>query len=127
NNPPPGVAKGASIMAVQVFSDITDAATCGGTAPCVGAFTSDIISGLERVYTVALAGRSIAAVNMSLGGTNFDAPCDSEPYKPMIDTLRSIGIASVIASGNDGSPFGLSSPGCISTAVSVGSTDKSDA
>ena len=124
----PGVAKGAHIMAVQVFSQITDADSCGGAAPCVGAFTSDVIAGLERVYAVALSGQqNIVAVNMSLGSSVFTSPCDSDPQKPMIDALRGIGVATVVASGNSGYPIGLSSPACISSAVSVGSTDKSDA
>src|SRR5207253_815058 len=55
SHPFPGVAKGAELMAVQVFTSVIDAASCGGAAPCVGAFSSDIIAGLERVYTIALA------------------------------------------------------------------------
>ena len=53
-------------------------------------------------------------------------PCNDQPYKPIIDNLRSIGIATVIASGNSGIPFAISSPACISSAVSVGSTNKDD-
>jgi subtilisin len=122
-----GVAKGASVFAIQVFTRVIDPASCGGVAPCIGAFSSDVIAGLERVYAVALAGtRDIAAVNMSLGGTLFTAPCNDEPYKPIIDNLRSIGVATVIAAGNSGIPFAISSPGCISSAVSVGSTNKND-
>jgi subtilisin len=126
NNPPPGVAKGAKLMAVQVFSKVIDANSCGGTAPCAGAFSSDIIAGLERVYDVALAGRNIASVNMSFGGDLFSQACDDEPEKPIIDNLRAIGIASVVAAGNSGSPDSLTSPACISSAVSVGSTTKTD-
>jgi len=123
----PGVARGANLMAVQVFTRVIDAASCGGAAPCLGAFTSDIIAGLERVYQVALQGqRRIAAVNMSLGAGLFSSYCDSEPYKPAIDNLRAIGIPSIIAAGNQGWPWGLSSPACISTAISVGATTKTD-
>ena len=126
-HPFPGVAKGADLMAVQVFTQVIDAASCGGTAPCVGAFSSDIIAGLEHVYDVALAGQhQISSVNMSLGGDVFDAACDDQPYKPIIDNLRSIGVATVIAAGNSGWPFGITAPACISTAVSVGATDKQD-
>lgn len=120
-----GVAKGAQLMAVQVFSRIIDAASCGGIAPCAGAFTSDIIAGLERVYALAPS-RSIAAVNLSLGGGTYDAPCDDQPYKPIIDNLRAIGVATVIASGNSSSGTQMSAPACVSSAVSVASTDKSD-
>ncbi len=120
-----GVAKGAQLMAVQVFSKITSTKSCGGIAPCLGAFTSDIIAGLERVYTVAPS-YNIASVNMSLGGSLFSAPCDGEPEKPIIDNLRSINIATAIAAGNNSSTSALTSPGCISSAISVGSTDKSN-
>ena len=120
-----GVAPDAQLMAVQVFSEITSTISCGGPAPCLGAFTSNIIAGLERVYARAPA-LNVVSVNMSLGGSSFAAPCDSEPYKPIIDNLRSIGIATVVASGNNASTSGISTPACISTAISVGSTDKSN-
>jgi hypothetical protein len=110
-------------MAVQVFSRFTSG--CGIAIACAAAWDSDIIEGLERVYA-RRDSRNIVAANMSLGGDSFSAPCDSEPYKPIIDNLRSVGIASVIAAGNNGSSSSLTSPGCISSAISVGSTNKSD-
>jgi subtilisin len=122
-----GVARNAQIMAVQVFSEVLDPDTCGGTAPCMGGFTSDIIAALERVYAVALSGqRNVVSVNMSLGGGSFAAPCDTEPYKPSIDNLRSIGIASIVASGNGFDSSNISSPACVSSAVSVASTTNAD-
>jgi subtilisin family serine protease len=126
-HPASGVAPGAQIMAVQVFTKITNAQVCGGDAPCVGAFASDIVAGLEHVYSVAVAGTyNVAAVNMSLGGGLFGAACDNTPYKPSIDRLRAIGVATVVAAGNDGWPFGLAAPACVSSAVSVGATTKTD-
>src|SRR5205814_7322551 len=103
-----------------------NAFACGGIAPCAGAYNSDIIAGLERVYAVA-ALRNVVSVNMSLGGATSATTCDSDPTKPMIDNLRSIGVATVIAAGNNGSTAQLTAPGCVSTAVSVGSVDKDDA
>jgi hypothetical protein len=120
-----GVARGAHIVAVQVFSIVTDATSCGGVAPCAGAFTSDIIAGLEHVYSVAGAFNVVSA-NMSLGGATFTAPCDDEPEKPAIDNLRAIGVATVVAAGNDYAGNAIASPACISSAISVGSTDKSN-
>jgi subtilisin len=120
-----GVAKGAHIVAVQVFSIVTDSATCGGSAPCPGAYDSDIISGLEHAYAVA-ASFNVASVNMSLGGATFSAPCDDQPEKPAIDNLRAVGVASVIAAGNDYAFDSLAAPACISSAISVGSTDKTN-
>jgi subtilisin len=120
-----GVAPDARLMAVQVFSQVTNPTNCGGSAPCMAAFTSDIIAGLERVYALAPA-LNVVSVNMSLGGNTFTAPCDTQPYKPIIDNLRARGVATVIASGNNFAVSGISTPACISTAVSVGSTDKSN-
>jgi subtilisin family serine protease len=120
-----GVARGAHVMAVQVFSRFTRFADCGGAPPCVAAYTSDIIAALERVYALR-ATHNFAAVNMSLGGGSFDSPCDTDPVKSIIDNLRSVEIATVVASGNGGSPTALSSPACVSSAVSVGATTKTD-
>ncbi len=120
-----GVAKGAHIVAVQVFSIVTDPGSCGFAAPCAGAFTSDIIAGLEYVYSVA-GSLNVVSVNMSLGGATFTTACDGEAEKPAIDNLRSINVATVIAAGNDSAGNAIASPGCISSAISVGSTDKSD-
>ena len=120
-----GVGRGASIMAVQVFSRINSFLDCGGAPPCLGSFTSDILAALERVYELRTT-HDFASVNMSLGGGLFSAACDDEPYKPFIDNLRAAGIATVIASGNDGSTNQLSAPACVSSAVSVGATTKDD-
>nr|WP_281174041.1 S8 family serine peptidase [Methylomicrobium agile] len=43
-----------------------------------------------------------------------------------MDNLRSVGIATVISSGNASYTDSMGAPGCISTAVSVGSTNKND-
>src|SRR5262249_50385529 len=45
-----GVAKGAGIMAVQVFSQFDGLLDCGFFPPCIAAWDSDVIAGLERVY-----------------------------------------------------------------------------
>ena len=120
-----GVAKGAQIMAVQIYSLFTGSADCGGAPPCVLAWTSDIVAGLDRVNTVR-ATRNISSANLSLGGGLFTAPCDGEPEKSIIDTLRSAKIATVIAAGNHSSATGIESPSCISSAISVGATNKDD-
>jgi subtilisin family serine protease len=86
-------------------------------------YTSDQVRGLERVYALRDT-YQIAAVNMSLGGGQYTANCDAEntALKAAIDNLRSVGIATVIASGNNGYRNALSAPACISSAVSVGAT-----
>src|SRR5215212_488287 len=120
-----GVAKGANIMSVQVFSRFTGAACGGGEDPCALSFTSDQIAGLERVFNLRLT-RNFSSVNMSLGGGRFFSNCDTDPRKAIIDNLRSVGIATVMSSGNSGFTDSMGAPACISSAVSVGSTTKSD-
>jgi hypothetical protein len=115
-----GVAKDSKIIAVQVFS----LTSFGGLT----AYDSDIILGLERVYALR-DDFSIAAVNLSVGtSTTYPEYCDvvDPALKTSIDKLRSVGIATIIASGNGSSKTGISSPACISTAVSVGATTKLD-
>jgi hypothetical protein len=88
-------------------------------------YDSDQIRGLERVYDLR-GSLAIAAVNMSLGGGGYtsQASCDSanRTRKTIIDTLRTAGIATIVASGNEGFVNALSAPACISSAISVGST-----
>ena len=109
-----GVAPGAQILAIQVFSHFP-------AAGAVMSYTSDQIKALERVYALKDTYK-IAAVNMSLGGGKFTASCDSDrqALKAAIDNLRSAGIPTVIASGNDSWTNAISAPGCISSAISVG-------
>jgi len=126
-----GVARSSDIIAIQVFSSFDSAGSCRGASntPCALAFVSDQVAGLERVYELR-NDFDIAAVNMSLGGGGYADPaeCDSNEAsrKAAIDTLRSVGIATVVASGNSGSRDTISTPACISSAVSVGSTTDGD-
>jgi hypothetical protein len=61
---------------------------------------------------------------MSIGGGRSFSTCDSDSRKAIIDKLRGVGIATVIASGNDGWSDSTGYPGCISSAITVGSTTK---
>jgi subtilisin family serine protease len=120
-----GVAQDAGVIAIQVFSRFDGQTFCGSSSPCVLTYSSDQIRGLERVFELRES-YQIAAVNMSLGGGRYYNTCDDNSLKPIIDQLRAAGIATVIASGNDGYTDSMSGPACISSAVSVGSTTKSD-
>ena len=114
-----GAARDAQVIAIQVYSGFT-ASACGGT-PCVMAYTSDIIKGLERVQALREL-YAISAANLSLGGGSYTEPCDSDPTKPAIDSLRAAGVATVVASGNSGYVNALAAPACVSSAISVGAT-----
>jgi subtilisin family serine protease len=125
-----GVARGAGIIAIQVFSKFTGA-NCDDDVedPCAKSYTSDTIAAMQRVYELRNT-YNIAAVNMSLGGGSYtsQAACDQadSARKAAIDQLRAAGIATVAASGNEGSSNAMSAPGCISSVISVGATTKSD-
>jgi subtilisin family serine protease len=120
-----GIAKDAMLIAIQVFSRFDSVVNCGSTTPCVLTYTSDQILGLQQVYALRNT-YNIAAVNMSLGsGRYFDqATCDATnaPIKAIIDTLRSVNIPTIVASGNDGFIDSIAAPACLSSAISVGAT-----
>ncbi|WP_334143993.1 S8 family peptidase, partial [Rhabdothermincola sp.] len=124
--PPPatsGVAPGASILAVQVFTADYSSTRCGGPVPCLATFDADLIAALDWVVGEQLASPNIAAVNMSLGGGGTSGACDTDPLKPAIDALAALGVTTVGASGNSGSKSRIVSPACISTVLAVGALD----
>ncbi|MGY0635905.1 MAG: S8 family serine peptidase [Paraglaciecola chathamensis] len=124
-----GVAKDADIIAIQVFSKILDSNYCSGSPPCLGAYDSDVIQGLERVYALRNT-YSIPSVNLSLGSGGYlsHEACDSanSSYASAVSKLNDAGIAVVIASGNNGYSNKISAPGCVSHAISVGATTDND-
>ena len=122
-----GVAPGASIMAVKIVSMSSNCAP--RPAPCIGARSSDTIQGLEHIQ---YSQRRVAAVNISYGdGTYHTTPCYAD-IEGTVANMRSVGIATILSSGNSavatGSfQTGIGSPGCTISGVSVGSvTDGSD-
>jgi subtilisin family serine protease len=121
-----GVAPGASIAAVQVFSRSTSGCP-NGAAVCAVGYTSDLLAGLNHVATLART-RPVAAVNLSLGGGSYPASCDSaQPaLKSAVDTLRNLGVVTVVSSGNSGSSSTISSPACLTGVVAVGSSSLTD-
>jgi subtilisin family serine protease len=122
-----GVARGADLIAINVFSRSDNVVVCGGAPPCAIAFEGDIIDGLEEVLALS-GGMGVAAANLSLGGGQFTAFCDgaSANATDVIEDLRDAGVATVIASGNNGFDGAVSWPACIAEAVTVGATDDND-
>ncbi|MEV4162399.1 S8 family peptidase [Nonomuraea dietziae] len=122
-----GVAPGAGIVAVQVFSRVNDEDACGAAA-CLMAFESSLRLAVDHVASLAPA-TPIAAMNLSLGGQLSDTSCDTseegQVFKPKIDDLLAKGVATVVAAGNEyfeGTTF----PACVSSAVAVGASDNGD-
>ena len=110
-----GVAPDAKIVAVKVF-------------PACEGFTYDsvILSGLDFVISNR-AKFNITAANMSLGasptGDNSSVGfCDtfSPQFAGPIDSATAAGIVVTVAAGNSGTSNQISSPGCVTSAVSVG-------
>jgi subtilase family protein len=121
-----GVAPSAKLIAINVFSRFDGADNCDPRpSPCARSFVSDQIKGLERVMALR-SSLNIASVNMSLGGGKHTSSCDGDSRKAVIDNLRSVGIATVISSGNSSFNDAVGAPACISSAITVGSTTKND-
>jgi Subtilase family len=124
------VAPGASLISIQVTTRLENCVP-GGIA-CLIFFESDLIRALERVLALAGPGNAnrVAAVSTSVGNGRFlsQAACDTwfTPIKTAIDHLRSIQVPVIFSAGNNGYTDGLIAPACISSAVSVGATTKTD-
>jgi len=116
-----GVAKKAQIIAIKIAGK-SEISTVKKPLFSIGSQQS----ALEYVYTTLANTYDIAAVNMSLNSsTDFSSgPCDKDSRKPYIDNLYSLGIATIISSGNHGHKSELAKPACISSAISVGATNK---
>ena len=121
-----GVAGEANLISIQINSKVNDADFCGsGGAPCLITQLSDVMHGLDHVFDLNRKnpGYGIAAVNISASLGGYTGNCDNgNPIKRSIDQLRSVGIATAVASGDERHTDALGSPACISSAVSVGAT-----
>jgi len=123
-----GVAHDARLVPIQVFSIFSVASGyCSGGIECMLSWSSDQMAGLDRV-NVWVNRYGIASVNMSLGGGQYFATCDSSNpgYAAIVTNLRSRGVAVVVSSGNNGYTTSTGAPGCYSGATTVGATDDVD-
>ncbi|WP_165974870.1 S8 family peptidase [Nonomuraea deserti] len=124
-----GVAPKARIVPVQVFSRFDNSPYCSGRPVCILAYDSSILTGMA--YVDLLADQyNIASVNLSLGGGEYATACDAgdgADFKAEVDKLVAKGVATVVASGNNGFDASVSWPACVSNTVAVGATDKQDA
>lgn len=115
-----GVAPNASLIAIQIFSDIGDS---------IGAYSSDILGGLQHVLALSPS-YDIAAVNLSIGGDLYETAgeCDANAGSQVtaVATLRAVGIVVVAAAGNDGRIDRVASPGCLSNTIAVGAVRDDD-
>jgi hypothetical protein len=135
-----GVAPDARLFPIQVFSRFTQAATCGGTPPCIAAYQFNWEQALDRVFVRRQfyrviepggvepwdAATRLGGVNMSLGSAQlYSATCDDDFIGlGVITNLRENNnkIPTIAAAGNEGSTGSIAAPACLSMVLSVGST-----
>jgi subtilisin family serine protease len=114
-----GVAPDADIIAIQVFSLMGNGS--------LQAYFSDVLKALDWLYDQR-GNFSIASANLSLGGGMYTQSCDTaySSFTSMVKTLRSEGIATVAAAGNNSYSNALLFPACINDVVSVGAVTGTD-
>lgn len=89
----------------------------------------DVAKALQRIYEIRDE-YQIYSINMSLGDLEKHmVPCDDYRPEPgtdlagIIDLLKDVGIATVVATGNQGEDGGVEYPACISRVIRVGSSN----
>jgi subtilisin family serine protease len=99
------VAPGADIIALDVFNGPYG-------------YSTDILTALDWVVANE-ALYDIAAVNMSLGGGSYTAPC-VDVFSTAVASVRAVGVSVVVASGNNAYTNAVASPACNAAALTVG-------
>jgi subtilisin family serine protease len=102
-----GVAPGTDLIGMDVFRS-------DGYA-----YTSDIVSAIDWVVQNQST-YNIVALNMSLGGGQYTSECSTSAYEVAIATAEAAGVASAVATGNNGWTDSIASPACAPSAVKVG-------
>ncbi len=111
-----GVAPGANIIAVQVFT---------ASAGSIGTYTGNQVMAMDWLMTHINTPEwgTLAAINMSLGSGLYSAPCDdASSLTPYINDFRTLGVATVVATGNNSNSGAIARPACVSSAIAVGSS-----
>lgn len=131
-----GVASGADIVSIQVFTQVSSATVCpAGENPCLRTFDSLVASGVDYIISLInnnTLGEPIVAANMSLGGGAYDnqATCTASApiYAQAVSSLRSHNVAPIISNGNSGDTPGnenkIGAPACVNGAIAIGATNK---
>jgi subtilisin family serine protease len=126
-----GVAPGARIIGIQVFSELFTKEACGAKIPCAMSFFTDQVRGLLHVLALSFQYK-IAAVNISASGGPIPGTCDTAgpvlaAEAVAVKLLRLAGIGAVIAAGNNGAFDKISEPACLSDAIAVANSEEDQA
>jgi len=116
-----GVAPGASLISIKVFG------TYRTNPSIVGATLADVNTSLQWLYNRRADFPGLVAVNLSLGGGKMTTNCATGSTQAYIHQLLSVGIATIVAAGNDSFDDAVSVPACAPDAVAVASLDDSTA
>jgi subtilisin family serine protease len=126
-----GMAPGAGLYPMRVFTTTSDPNVCGSSVPCASAFESDVLAALEHLLDEA-PHYHFASVNLSLGDESPHTTSCADPNVPgevgiasVIGQLRDQGIAVVAAAGNHGDATAISFPACVDGALAVAAQDTS--
>jgi subtilisin family serine protease len=106
-----GVAPGANVVAVKVFSDQS----------CFSTDMATIASGLDWVLNHQVE-ENIISVNLSVGGTwLYSSPCEDVEtgYTPALEAILAAGMLMVVSAGNQVDANRVNYPGCVSNAFTV--------
>ena len=115
-----GVAPGADLAAVQVFSELTDSDCPTG---CAVSFTSDVLAALDWLAEIAVD-IDLAAVNLSLGSFD-DTMCTAQHGKSIVQALVNQGVPVIAAAGNEHDPHSVAWPACLSNTIAVAASHPS--
>ena len=120
---PPGVAPGASIVAIKVMNNCS-------FSGCFFSF-GEIVAALDYIITNN-ATLGVDVINMSIGTSAlFPGECDNLAAFTMagaaaVNTLRAMGVITFASAGNNGSGTSMPAPACLRNVVSVGATNNLD-
>ena len=119
-----GVAPGANLISVKVFSYFTGTAACGsGATECIKAYVSDQLAALDYVASTLAGAWNIASVNMSFGSADASVcAAGNGNFETSAAAVRALGIMPVAAAGNAGSTNGIDYPACLPSVIGVGAT-----
>lgn len=117
-----GIAAGASIVAVQVFSNF-EAEFCPTSQRCAFSYVSDQVAALEWLYQERER-LNLSVVNMSLGSGQHPGFCPDDPRAQIIGLLHAADVSVVAAVGNDGFGAAVGAPACIRDVIAVSAYDE---
>lgn len=139
-----GVAKASDIYPVKIVMKVTEKSgydLCDDSVPtlsvCYLLAMSVVLTALDKIIDLSndgTLGKPIAAINASFGSEDFysnESACDAANigYAEAFASLKLANIAPIVAAGNSGDGVNqdkLGSPACVTNAIGVSSSTRSD-